>query len=356
MINKQLDERKKIILEATISNYIKTAEPVGSKALLDSGQFQLSAATIRGELNDLEKDGYLAHLHTSSGRVPTDKGYRLYVDDLMPQHTVPSILAEEMEQKLLLVGSDLEEVVFQVTSILTSLIDYTIIVMTPDVYQDSLKLIQLVLVDLNKILVVILNSIGVNQEFLLNISHAIGQDDLNALSQLLTRKLAGKSLARLDEQVLNELVAELPQFKIVLSQLYVQVQRVSTSFTQNRSVLTKGIAKMLRLPEFKNIEYTQKVLEALEETKVLCSVLSHYLSEGNQQIVIGEEHRVENFKECGLLISPLKMGETSVGMVCVLGPKRMNYPTIAPMLEKITQRVNTYLGAQDVSESPKIIG
>ncbi len=334
-----LTERQKTILEATVTDFIETAEPVGSKSLIEAKGFSLSSATIRNDLSELEDKGYLTHVHTSSGRVPTDKGYRMYVDSLMTLQKLPPEQRQILNKQLAMIGNNVSDVLAQLTDVVSSLMDYTTLVLTPDIWRETLKVVHLVLLDLDKVLVVLLSSAGVNQEFVMSLE-GLAQADLDRLSRLLTQKLEGKAAYQLTEDLFAELVSELPHFKIALTQLGTEIKRLVQSH-KSRKLMSKGTSKMLRLPEFKNVEVTQKVLETLEESKVLCHLLDRYMNPStSQKTLIGEETQVENLKECSLVFTPVMRDDEPVALVGVLGPKRMMYPVVVPMIDRIGRMVS----------------
>ena len=334
----QLSERKKSILAATVESYIKTAEAVGSKSL--TSDFGCSSATIRQELSDLEEEGLLMHLHTSSGRVPTDLGYRYYVDVLMKHHSLSSSDQLALRSAIGTMSENLADTFSHISQAVASLIDYTIIVLTPDIFIESLKVIHLIMVDLDRILVVLLHAAGVNKEFLMQIpSDQVNQDDLNRISKLLTEKLEGRSLSDLNEETLSSMIQVLPEYRSLLMTLGESLQNLQISTQDNRQLLTSGTSKMLKLPEFKNIEFAQKVLSSLEESKVLLKLLSYHHSEEHYRVFIGNEHEVDDLKECSLVVAPFK-GNGALG---ILGPKRMAYDTIVPLVQNISGIITTYL-------------
>ena len=171
--------REQRILEATISHYIESGEPVGSKTLSSNDNFDVSAATIRNELAKLEHKGYLSQVHTSSGRIPTDLGYRTYVDTLMKVQNPSADQIQELRCLFNSIGHNVHDVLNHLSSIMSGLIDYTTLVVTPTIFQETLKVAHLVLLDIDRILVVLLNSSGLNKEILLNIDHDLTQDQLN---------------------------------------------------------------------------------------------------------------------------------------------------------------------------------
>jgi len=338
-----MNERKKILLNETVSHYIKTAEPVGSKVLSEKEKISVSSATIRHELSELEKEGYLTQTHTSSGRIPTDKGYRFFVDQIKDQSALTPFQKSQLGTEIATVGQNIESALVQVSEILYSLIDYTTIVITPDIYHETLKVAHLILVDIDKVLVILLNSVGINSEFLLTLTEKYDQEDLNKAAQLLTTKLSGKSIYSMTQENLSELKMGLPKLNSLLDSLGEAIVSLTKSNRNDKRLVTKGLGKMLKLPEFRDIELTQRVMTTLEESKVLTTILSEYMATNDCQVLIGQENRVEALQECSLVLSPCAVGKETVGLVGVLGPKRMAYPTIVPMVQSITKMVGEHL-------------
>lgn len=342
-----MDTRKQTILDHAISRYIQTAEPVGSKVLAENSSLQVSPATIRHELNELEKEGYLVQPHTSSGRVPTDKGYRFYVDSLDAQ-AVGFSYQGEVQTQLRQVGKNVHDVLGHISDIMHSLIDYTTIVLTPDIFQETLKVAHLILVDIDKVLVVLLHATGINSEFLLRIQDRIDQEDLNKISRLITEKLSGQPVFELSDETLQEMVRQIPQVSHVLIALQHELQHLAKAHRSPRNqVHTKGVGKLLKLPEFRNVELTQKVLTSLEESKILAAVLSEYLNSMPSQVVIGQENKIEGLQDCSLVLSPCTVESSPIGLIAVLGPTRMDYSTVVPMVNHLTHMISTYLSEKE---------
>lgn len=342
-----LAERKKEILKETISEYIRTAEPVGSKVLTQKPSLNVSSATIRNELSELEKDGYLTHLHTSSGRVPTDKGYRTYVDSLMTVSPMTPIQIEQMESALSLASQNVHEVLSTLTQVMASSMDYTAIILTPDIYQDTLKMVHLISVGINQILVVLLNSLGVNKDFLVTLDESISQDDLNKLSQFLTQKLGGKQFV-LTPELLNALNQELPVYQNLLFSIQKEIHRLLQHRNQLGTTVTKGSANMLKLPEFSNIELARKVVTALEENRIMASLLSRYIST-QQTVAIGKEIEHQLLDDCSLVTATYSHQDTPMGVIGILGPKRMPYATVVSMVKNFSEKISDFISKKSKS-------
>ncbi len=343
-----MDQRKKEILEATIEQFIETSAPVGSKSLALKPGFQMSPATIRNELNELEKEGYLNHLHTSSGRIPTDKGYRFYVDSLIEPPAQTAIEIYKIKKQVATLSCNIRELLDKIGEILTEVIQYTTIVLTPDIYHDTLKVVHLILVDIDKILVVLLSTMGENQEFLFNIQENLSQEDLNKISSWLTEKLKGKSLLSLTEDPLSEIVQTLPYAQHILNQLLLEARRLSQFQRRKRRLLTTGISHMLKLPEFQNIELTKRVLTFLEEDRLLVTLLQDSLKKNTDAVKIGAEIENENLTDCSIVVSSVSLDNHPVGAIGVLGPKRMSYAQVIPLVQGISRMIEAYLNNMEI--------
>jgi heat-inducible transcriptional repressor len=343
----ELNARKRHLLEQTITSYIRTAEPVGSKRLSETSGLSVSSATIRNDLNELEREGYLTQVHLSSGRVPTDKGYRLYVDGILHQPAAIEPM-QPLPMDVRLIGNNIQQILTQVTDLMGNLVDYTTIVLTPDIYQETLKIAHLVLVQLDVVLVVLMNTVGMNSEFLLKIQDRVDQETLNKVSRLLTEKLNGLPLYNLTEAVIADILASLPLYESIVSQVVKEIRRLKRFNSSSDKLMMRGMSNMIKLPEFRNMELTQKVLSTLEETKVMLSVFSEYISVNQPQVVIGDEHQVSAFKECSMVVAPYSIDDEPIGIVGVLGPRRMDYDKVIPMVQMVSEKINAYLENESI--------
>jgi heat-inducible transcriptional repressor len=338
-----MDDRKRNILRATVSSYIESAEPISSKYILKRYGFDISPATIRNELKELENEGYIQQVHTSSGRIPTDKGYRRYVDSLMNIKSLDADKQKMILEHIGLIGKNVHDILSYMTILMSSLVNYITIVMTPEVYKESLKVVNLILLDLNKILIVFLDSVGMSKEFLLKINHKINQDDLNKISRLLTEKLKGKSYRDINDDLLGGLVSSLPEYKIIICKLFLEVKKIADYHNKQKKLVMGGVSKMLMQPEFQDMQLTQKVISTIEENKLLLSLLGEYVEDSQNKIIIGDENKIENLKDCSLVISPCREGDSIVGAIGLLGPKRMKYSKMVPMVQGISKLINEYI-------------
>jgi len=357
-----LSQRKHEVLTKTIESFIETAEPVGSKWLRDQGGVEASPATIRNELSELESDGYLSHRHQSSGRVPTDKGYRLYVDHLMagsmndplspldsPSETATVTGLSERPLHIPHIGQSVASLLKDVTQLVVTLFDYTALVIPPTIHHATLEVAHLVLLDIDRVLVVVMNSIGSNNEFIVPIQEQISQDDLNAISQWLTRKLKGHSVAHIDSDQLADVLQQFPSHQAIVRTLILELQRLKNSLPAPDTLPMKGVSKMVRLPEFKDPDLAHKVLATLEETRLMMGVLEQIASHPHPSVIIGSENQPDGLKDCSMVVAPLGTQEINLGTLAIVGPTRMRYKKLLPTVQGIVGHIHRLLSVQSTT-------
>ncbi|MBT5855657.1 heat-inducible transcription repressor HrcA [bacterium] len=340
--------RQQDILKTTIADFIYTAEPVGSKTLQSKYKINCSPATIRNELKTLVDEGYLEHVHTSSGRVPTDKGYRYFVDKLSEKQTMPAQEELWFKEQFQHMGSNIQDMLIQLTELMSSVMDYTTIVMLPSIFQESLKAAHLVLVDIDTVLITLMSTLGMNHQAVVNISGDVNQEDLTKIANLLTHKLGGQSFSALDNIDVDYLIKELPSYKGVFEELVLSIGKMNESLKSQKSIYTKGKGNMLRLPEFENISYAREVMECLEETKVLHQLMQRHIDTGTVEAFIGGENGVESLSQCSVLMAPYTVEGKTVGSISVLGPKRMDYARLMALIHRLSGMIEDQMKPQEV--------
>lgn len=363
-----LSQRQHEVLTKTIESFIETAEPVGSKWLRDQGGVDASPATIRNELSELESEGYLSHRHQSSGRVPTDKGYRLYVDHLLSEPTDDTMAVQTWAPPIPLtpintladipghmpqIGQSVAGLLKEVTQLVVTLFDYTAIVIPPTIHHATLEVAHLVLLDIDRVLVVVMNSIGSNNEFIVPIEEHVSQDDLNAMSQLLTRKLKGVAMAQIDPQQLSELWQQFPTHQTIIRTLIHELQRLKKTLPAPDTLNMRGVSNMVRLPEFKDPDLAHKVLATLEETRLMMALFDRYVAAQAPSVIIGSENQPDGLKDCSMVVAPLGTQQTNLGTLAIVGPTRMRYkkllPTVQGIVTHIQQLVSAHVSPNSVS-------
>jgi heat-inducible transcriptional repressor len=332
-----LDERKARLLRAVVHEFIHTAEPVGSRSLTERYSLGVSAATIRNELAALEEQGYLSHPHTSAGRVPTDRGYRFYVDALSGVGELARAQAETIA-RFFEGTADLEETLQRTSVLLSSLTHCTAMVSPPGLDGSRLRHIELVGLGRHVIMLVLIVDSGRVEKRLVETAGEVAPEDLEELRRQLNERLVRQRLSRA-ELVLDHMAAEVPpERRALFSTLAAAIGQVVGDQTTER-VWLGGQANLADPGAFDGIETVRRVYEALEQQVLVLRLLQAALGKDKVSVVIGSENSVEGMEACSLVTSAYLAGDAS-GSIGVLGPTRMDYlRTMAAV-----QAVARYLG------------
>jgi heat-inducible transcriptional repressor len=343
-----LSERYQNILRATIQHYIATAEPVGSKTLVEEYNFSVSSATIRNALLRLEKEGLLYQPHTSSGRVPSDSGYRMYVDDLL---TFDERLNSQVEKYLNAhLGKDnknLESLLQRTIQMLASLSGYIAIITLPQKSSSILRHLQLVAISPEQVMLIIVMDNYQTQSILMEIN-SIYEEELNILSNFLNQHLRGYSLADLAQLDWTKIDQEFIQYTNLLTTL---IQEVKQSFQNNSnppSLIIHGISEALRQPEFNQLQQVQMLLHLLEEEQEQLIPLIFEWSEAiaptrRVRVKIGSENPLEPMHPCSLVSAVYCQKNLPAGSVGIIGPTRMLYENTISLVESTAEYLSAAL-------------
>ncbi|MGI6329090.1 MAG: heat-inducible transcriptional repressor HrcA [Dethiobacteria bacterium] len=334
-----LNERKKQILHAIITEYIKTAEPVGSRTLARRYKVGLSPATIRNEMADLEESGFLIQPHTSAGRIPSQKGYRYYVDDLME---APD-LEEEERAKIRQVYEferlkEIEEIIKHTSNLLSLLTNYTSLILGPQLKKSAFKKLQIMPVDQQRGLLVLVADTGFVKSKVINLPQTLSPGELNRIVSYLNMRLDGLTIDKITSRLIVELRRD----------LYHHIQFLEDTFTllqdslaeDERRVFLGGTTNILNQPEFGDIEKVKSLLSLFEKNSLLATLLARPVA-GVKGIVIkiGRENILEEVQECSLVMGTYCLGKEVVGTVGVLGPTRMDYAKTVAVIEQVVSHL-----------------
>ncbi|MGA8014635.1 MAG: heat-inducible transcriptional repressor HrcA [Candidatus Dormiibacterota bacterium] len=330
-----LDSRKEQILKAVVSDYTATGVPVGSHALaLHLASW--SAATIRNELSTLVEVGYLLQPHTSAGRVPSDRGYRYYVDFLMEEEALPGAVRRQLEPRLAAMPQDLEGVLEMAAQVLSTAVDALSIVTGPQSRSAAIKHLDLVSLDpAHALLVLVLEGNLVRQHALV-LSWETGQEELSTLARRLNVELAGleadQVATRADAGPADPLHAE------VVSEIAEFLH--SFESRQDALIVHDGVRNLLRQPEFGDVQRLGQVLEIIEQDRILGELLLAAFDPGRPvTVMIGTESGIAQLSSCSLVLTTYRAGPSRGGTVGVLGPTRMPYAQVAPRVRYVAERV-----------------
>ncbi|MDD6328403.1 MAG: heat-inducible transcriptional repressor HrcA [Eubacteriales bacterium] len=329
----ELDERKKKILRAIVSNYLETGEPVGSRTISKYSDLNLSSATIRNEMADLEEMGYIVQPHTSAGRIPTDAGYRFYVDQLMEEKEE----IEEVKGSLLERVDRMELLLKQVAKVLASNTNYATMVTAPN-YNKTVKFIQLSQVDIGNLLAVIVVEGNIIKNQMIRVDVELDNEDVLKFNILLNTFLQGASLEDINLEMIQAMKKQAGDYGIILDQIFQGI--VEAIHEANElEIYTSGATNILKYPELGDISKTSELLEKFEDKSALSHMLEETANDENEtgiQVYIGEETPVQNMKDCSLVTATYKMPEGAKGTIGIIGPKRMDYKKVVSTLKNLT--------------------
>jgi heat-inducible transcriptional repressor len=326
-----LDERKKQILKVVTDDYIASAEPVGSRTIARRYDLGLSPATIRNEMSDLEEGGYLEQPHTSAGRVPSERGYRYYVDALMGLRKLTDTEVELIYRELEQYQQEIESLIHQTSKVLAQLTKYPSLVLAPQLETAVCRHIQLVKLSGTTVLVVIVADTGSVENKVIELQTEISTEELDRLSVLLNEKLRGVCLADLRLNLLNDISSEL----VFQNQFFNNALRLLIhSMVQKPAerVYIDGATKILEQPEFADIQKFKPLMNLLEEEDRLYKLLSQGPTR-KPKIKIGHENEDNGVLDCSVVTASYEIAGRAVGVIGVLGPTRMEYGKVLPIVE-----------------------
>jgi len=329
----ELDERKKTILRTIISNYLETGEPVGSRTISKYSDLNLSSATIRNEMADLEEMGYIVQPHTSAGRIPTDAGYRFYVDRLMEEKEE----VEEVKSSLLERVDRMELMLKQVAKVLAYNTNYATMVTAPQ-YNKTVKFIQLSQVDINNLLAVIVVDGNIIKNHMIQVDVGLDNEDVLKFNILLNTFLQGASLEDINLEMIQTMKNQAGDYGVILDQILEGIVEAIHEAKQ-LEIYTSGATNILKYPELGDITKTSELLEKFEDKNELSQLLEETINKDNEtgiQVYIGDETSVQNMKDCSLVTATYEMPEGAKGTIGIIGPKRMDYKKVVNTLKNLT--------------------
>ncbi len=329
----QLDERKWKILKAIINTYLETGEPVGSRTISKYADLNLSSATIRNEMSDLEELGYILQPHTSAGRIPSDKGYRLYVDQMMEEKEKE---VTEMKELMIQRQDKMDLVLKQAAKVLAANTNYATMITTPQYKRTKLKFIQLSLVSEEQILVVVVAEGNVIKNKILRIVHNLDSETILKLNILLNSSLDGLTIEEINLSTIAKLKEQAGIHSEIVNSVLDAVAE-AIQMEEEMEIYTSGATNFFRYPELSDSERASELISTFEEKKQLAALVNE-TSEGQEtgiQVYIGNETPVQTMKDCSVVTATYDLGDGMQGTIGIVGPKRMDYDKVISTLKTL---------------------
>jgi heat-inducible transcriptional repressor len=340
-MSQDLSERSKHILEAIIEDYIATAEPVGSRTITRRHGIGLSPATVRNVMSDLEEMGYLLSPHTSAGRVPTDKAYRLYVDSLMGLRAMQHDEEEEIRRRYAAAGRDVGQILKETSRLLSTISHYMGIVVAPRFAANTLRQLEFVRLGGRRILAIIVADSGLVQNKIIEADREIPQEDLVRMGNYLNRLLAGLTIAQVRQRILQEMEDDKTSYDSLLASALELSRQTVTDDTAEFFV--EGQANILDQPEFTDSSRLKEIFRAFEEKNQLMGLLDRCLQAPGVQIFIGAETHLNRLEGLSLVTASYMTGKNTLGVLGVIGPTRMGYAQVVPVVDYTARLVSRIL-------------
>lgn len=330
----ELDERKTKILNAIIRTYLETGEPVGSRTISKFSDLNISSATIRNEMSDLEELGYIIQPHTSAGRIPSDKGYRFYVDNLMEQKDRE---VTEIKEFMIERTEKMEQVLKQVVKLLANNTNYATMITAPSIHRNKLKFIQLSQVDEHQILAVIVTQSNIVKNKMIEVSEPLDNETMLKLNILLNTSLNGLSLEEINLATIAKLKEQAGIHSNFIS-MVLDAVAASVQEEEELQIYTSGATNIFKYPELSDSGMASELINAFEEKHQLARLVDESASDREEngiQIYIGEESPVSNMKDCSVVTATYELGDGMQGTIGIIGPKRMDYDNVVDNLKTL---------------------
>ena len=339
----ELSDRKEKILDAIIRSYLETGEPVGSRTISKNTDLNLSSATIRNEMSDLEEMGYIIQPHTSAGRIPTDKGYRFYVDNILKDKMSE---LDEREKKvtekedLLIEKVDKVETLLQnMAKVLANNTNYATMVSAPKSQENKIKFVQLSVIDENQLLCTVVSDKNHVVNRIIKITQQISQEMIVRLNVALNTVLVGLSLEEINLGVISTLTSQAGEFEGLVNEVLKTITEAIATEAQMK-IYTSGATNIFKYPELSDKERASQLLTTLEEKSQLTELINESDEETGIQVYIGSESPVKSMKDCSVVTATYELEDGFKGTIGIIGPKRMDYEKVVETLRTVKEQLS----------------
>jgi len=339
----ELDNRSREILKEVIRSFIDSGEPVGSRTIAKIYPEGLSAASIRNIMADLEEMGYLTQPHTSAGRVPTDRGYRYYVDSLLTGVELPRSDRDRVAEAVRRQGA-LPEVLHEISRVISRLTHQVGFVVSPDHTRAVLKHIEFISLAPRRILAILVDKSGAIHNRVADTSEELTQEELDQVGRFLVAGYQGKTLPEIREALLEKMKEEKARFDTLLSRaISLGTQFLRAQEEADKQLFVQGTSNMLQKPDIVDMEEMQRIFETFEQKGKLVKILDEVVGSEGLRVIIGSEHSDPTLAHLALVASPYRAGEQAMGVLGVLGPTRMEYSRAIALVDYISKLLSRIL-------------
>lgn len=341
----ELSERKEKILYAVIQNYLETGEPVGSRTISKYSDLNLSSATIRNEMSDLEELGYIVQPHTSAGRIPSDKGYRFYVDKLMEEKDQEM---SDMQNLMIQKTEKMEKVLKQVVKVLANNTQYATMISAPSVVKNRIKFIQLSAVQEDQVLSVVVMDGNIVRNKIIAVEEPLDNETMLKLNMLLNTSLNGLTVADINLGLITKLKEQAGIHESIISQVMDSIAE-TIGDDEGLEIYTSGATNIFKYPELSDSGKASELISAFEEKDALLDLIVDSDSEegsGNGtgiQVYIGDESPVASMRDCSVVTAKYELDEGVTGTVAIIGPKRMDYKRVMTNLKNLKKELESIM-------------
>ncbi len=329
-----LDERKKKILQAIIEEYINSAEPVSSNAILNHYGLECSSATIRNEMSELEKQGFLDKTHTSSGRIPSAKGYRYYVDELVKDDNISleeiKYISDKLETKI----NEIEDLTKITANTISEITHYTTVSIGPKTNTQVIEEIKFILLGTRMVMAVILTDSGLVKETIIKFDEDISEKQVQNMNYIFNNKLKNQPIETIDRPLEEYLYDEMTYSINVIKPIVEQIKKV----LQDEKIYLEGTNKSFELPEFNSLEVAKNFVNVLDTKELMTDMLNSGFAE-DINVYIGEENEKEELKDFSVVTFKHKVNGKDVGTIGIIGPKRMDYSKVISVMKYINKKM-----------------
>ncbi|MCP3982410.1 MAG: heat-inducible transcription repressor HrcA [bacterium] len=344
---KTLAARQVEVLRAIIRQHLVSGEPVASKSVLRGVKLDLSAASIRSVMAELEERGLLEQPHTSAGRVPTDTAYRLYVDEMIrPRMTLQQ--AQAIDDALERSRGDVPEMLSEASRQLSQFSNQVGLVLSPEIQRVIVKHLEFVRLDAKRVVSILVAGSGVVYNRVLDVDEALTQGELDRIGRQLTEEICGRTLPEMRDLLMQRLSEDQAAYDQLLARALRLGQQAVSAEGLDPDVIVEGTANLIESPEFADLDVLRGLMRTLDEKKTLVGLLGRVLGgDGGPQVVIGEESHVSDLASCSLIASNYGVGDRVVGTVGIVGPRRMEYARTIALVDHLAQALSRMLFEAD---------